>query len=61
LLYPPGDARALADGLDTLIADREPAVALGRNGREHVLRHHTWSSNARAVAALAAELVERPS
>jgi glycosyltransferase involved in cell wall biosynthesis len=61
LLYPPGDAEALADALATLIADRERGVALGRNGREHVLRHHTWTANARAVAALAAELVEQPS
>jgi glycosyltransferase involved in cell wall biosynthesis len=52
LLYPPGDAEALADALATLIADREGAAALGREGREHVLRHHTWEANARAVAAL---------
>jgi glycosyltransferase involved in cell wall biosynthesis len=61
LLYPPGDVEALADALATLIADRERAVALGRNGREHVRRHHTWSSNARAVAALVTELTEQPS
>ena len=58
LLYPPGDAEALADALATLIADRERAAALGRNGREHVLRHHTWTANARAVADRAAALVE---
>ena len=52
LLYAPGDAEALADALATLIADRERAAALGRNGRDHVLRHHTWTANARAVAAL---------
>jgi glycosyltransferase involved in cell wall biosynthesis len=61
LLYPPGDAQALADAVATLIADRERAVAHGRNGREHVLRHHTWRSNARALAALAAELTEQRS
>jgi glycosyltransferase involved in cell wall biosynthesis len=61
LLYPPGDVEALADALAMLIVDRERAVALGRNGREHVLRHHTWSSNARAVAALVTELTEQPS
>ena len=53
LLYPPGDAEALAEGLATLIADRERAVALGENGREHVVRHHTWAANARAVVELA--------
>ena len=58
LLYPPGDAEALADALATLIDDRERAAELGRHGREHVLRHHTWSSNAQAVAAVAGELLE---
>jgi len=58
LLYPPGDAEALADALATLIDDRERGLELGRNGREHVLRHHTWDSNARVVATLAAGLVE---
>jgi glycosyltransferase involved in cell wall biosynthesis len=52
-LYPPGDAEALADGLAALIADRERAAALGRNGREHVMRHHTWAANARTVVELA--------
>jgi glycosyltransferase involved in cell wall biosynthesis len=61
LLYPPGDAEALADALATLIADRERAVALGRNGREHVRRHHTWAANARTVAAVAAEATEESS
>jgi glycosyltransferase involved in cell wall biosynthesis len=58
LLYPPGDAEALADALATLIADRDGAAALGRNGREHARRHHTWESNAKAVANVAAELLE---
>ena len=61
LLYQPGDADVLADALDELIADRETAAALGRNGREHVLRHHTWTANARAVADRAAALVESTS
>ena len=53
LLYPPGDAEALADALAILIENRESALELGRQGREHVLRHHTWSANARVVADLA--------
>jgi glycosyltransferase involved in cell wall biosynthesis len=52
-LYPPGDAEALADALATLIEDRERGAELGRRGREHVVRHHTWEANARAVAELA--------
>jgi glycosyltransferase involved in cell wall biosynthesis len=58
LLYEPGDVDALADALAALIVDRETAAALGRNGREHVLRHHTWTANARAVAGCAAALME---
>jgi glycosyltransferase involved in cell wall biosynthesis len=55
LLYPPGDAQALADALAALLADRELAAALGRAGRAHVLRHHTWAANARALVELAGE------
>jgi glycosyltransferase involved in cell wall biosynthesis len=61
LLYQPGDVDALANALAALIGDRETAAALGRNGREHVLRHHTWTANARAVADRAAALVEHKS
>jgi glycosyltransferase involved in cell wall biosynthesis len=53
LLYPPGDAEALADALATLLEDRERGAALGRRGREHVRRHHTWEANARVVAEFA--------
>jgi glycosyltransferase involved in cell wall biosynthesis len=59
LLYEPGDVGALSDALAELIADRDVAAAFGRNGREHVLRHHTWTANARAVADRAAALVEQ--
>jgi glycosyltransferase involved in cell wall biosynthesis len=58
LLYQPGDVDSLADALAALIGNRKTAAALGRNGREHVLRHHTWAANARAVAGRAAALVE---
>jgi hypothetical protein len=38
----------------TVVLRAEPRLPmLGRNGREHVLRDHTWAANARAVAALA--------
>jgi glycosyltransferase involved in cell wall biosynthesis len=57
LLYPPGDVEALAGALAALIADSERAAALGRNGREHVLRHHTWAATAAAVADVLADAV----
>ena len=53
LLYPPGDADALAGAIRELLADPVRAERLGRAGREHVREEHTWERNARAVAALA--------
>ena len=38
LLVPPGDAAALARGIDTLLRDPARAAALGRSGRQRVQR-----------------------
>jgi glycosyltransferase involved in cell wall biosynthesis len=59
LLYPPGDAEALAAAISTLLPDRTRANSLGRAGREHVRRHHTWERNARLVVGLAGEVLGR--
>lgn len=59
LLYPPGDARGLANALSELAVDRGRARRLGRAGRRHVLRRHTWIVTARAVAELAGDAAER--
>jgi glycosyltransferase involved in cell wall biosynthesis len=37
-----GDAREFAATLDRLIADRQLAAALGRNGRTYFERHYAW-------------------
>lgn len=60
LLYPPGDVAALARALLALLVDPIRSAALAAAGREHVLRHHTWRSNATAVVgAVTAALDER--
>lgn len=46
LLVPPGDERALAEALDTLLSDDTRRAAMGRDGRAHALA----TFGARAVA-----------
>ncbi|MGX4692477.1 glycosyltransferase family 4 protein [Streptomyces sp. JNUCC 63] len=43
LAVPPGDAGALAAGLNRLLGDPELRARLGAAGRERVLRHFTWA------------------
>ena len=61
ILYPAGDAEALAGAIDTLLGERARASSLARAGREHVARHHTWERNARLVVDIADEVVARKS
>lgn len=42
LLFPGGDAGALADALHVLLSDPARAAALGRNGRARAEAHFTW-------------------
>jgi glycosyltransferase involved in cell wall biosynthesis len=57
-LYPPGDARALAEALRACLKDAGGAALLGQAGREHVRAFHTWRQAAQTVTELArAELV----
>ncbi|MGC9442311.1 glycosyltransferase family 4 protein [Streptomyces sp. WG5] len=51
LAVPPGDADALAAGLNRLLGDRELRARLGAAGRERVLRHFTWARAAEGTAA----------
>ena len=53
LLYPPGDIRALADTLLTLVSNPQQATRLAHAGRDHVRAHHTWAGNADRVVAVA--------
>lgn len=51
LAVPPGDAGALAAGLNRLLGDPELRVRLGAAGRERVLRHFTWARAAEGTVA----------
>ncbi|MFE0799058.1 glycosyltransferase family 4 protein [Streptomyces sp. NPDC058812] len=60
LAVPPGDAGALAAGLNRLLGDRELRARLGAAGRERVLRHFTWARAAEGTAARYREAIGRP-
>jgi glycosyltransferase involved in cell wall biosynthesis len=51
LAVPPGDAEALAAGLNRMLADAELRDRLGAAGRERVLRHFTWARAAEGTVA----------
>ncbi|MFF0510324.1 glycosyltransferase family 4 protein [Streptomyces sp. NPDC004250] len=57
LAVPPGDADALAAGLNRLLGDRELRARLGAAGRERVLRHFTWARAAEGTVARYREAV----
>ncbi|WP_446047031.1 glycosyltransferase family 4 protein [Streptomyces olivaceus] len=62
LAVPPGDADALAAGLNRLLGDRELRARLGAAGRERVLKHFTWARAAEGTVARYREaLGHRPS
>ncbi len=58
-LFAAGDAMALADTLEALIADRDAAAALGRRARMWVLDYRTWRRVARTMLSAHAAAVER--
>lgn len=53
LLVAPGDAAALAGALARLAGDPQLRARLGRDGRDRVLRHHTWDAVADRVVRIA--------
>ncbi|MFA3874150.1 glycosyltransferase family 4 protein [Streptomyces sp. MMCC 100] len=61
LAVPPGDADALAAGLNRLLSERELRARLGAAGRERVLKHFTWARAAEGtVARYRAAIGHRP-
>ncbi len=42
VLVPPEDADALASAISDLYPDRERAEAMGRAGRDLIMRRHAW-------------------
>jgi glycosyltransferase involved in cell wall biosynthesis len=55
LLFPPGDAEALAAALETLASDPGLCERLGAAARERMLREFDLRANARTLAARFAE------
>jgi glycosyltransferase involved in cell wall biosynthesis len=61
LAVPPGDAGALAAGLERLLDDAELRARLGAAGRERVLARFTWARAAEATAEqYRAAIAEQP-
>jgi glycosyltransferase involved in cell wall biosynthesis len=52
LIYPPGDAAALAESIRSLLDDPDVRARLGANAREWVLANRTWSANGRRYREL---------
>ena len=60
VLYPAGDAAALADRISGLASSRRLRAHLAWEGASHVLRRHTWQRNARQVLEWVAPPPLRP-
>ncbi|MFE1750160.1 glycosyltransferase family 4 protein [Streptomyces anandii] len=59
LAVPPGDAGALAAGLNRLLGDAELRTRLGAAGRERVLSRFTWARAAEGTVARYREAIAR--
>ncbi len=59
LLVPPQDPDALADAIVSLVADAHRCAAMGRAGRDMVVREYSVSKIAGATLALYRELLDR--
>ena len=60
LLSNPGDASDLATKIERLICHPEERFRFGRNAREHVCRHHTWSHVLQRILNVAGKLTPVP-
>lgn len=48
-MVPPGDCRALKDGLKVLIADRQRRDRLGQNARREAIAKYTWAAHTHQI------------
>jgi alpha-maltose-1-phosphate synthase len=60
LLVPPDDERALAEAINSLIADPAKAAELGARGRARAVAEFSWDSIAAQTAALYHSLLDKP-
>lgn len=56
LVIPPGDPTAIAAAVRRLQREGEMRAAMGRRGREAVLKHHSWQERAQTTAAILSKL-----
>jgi glycosyltransferase involved in cell wall biosynthesis len=59
VLVPPGDGVALADAIQSLLADPDRRMRMGAAGVERIERHFSWRACAEKTAALYAEVIDR--
>ena len=59
LLVPPGDAGALADGIERILGDAELQRRLGEEGRRRIVDHFSWRETAVRTMALYEEVCSR--
>ena len=59
ILVQPGDARALADGITTLLESEETRTRFGRVGRRRAETTYSWRAVAEATAAVYTEEIAR--
>ena len=57
-LVPPADPKALADGINRVLRDREMGRRMGLAGRKRVEEHFSWTSIAEKTKAMYGELIE---
>ena len=56
-LYEPGDAKSLAEGIQTILYNPALAAQMGDLARKKVLANHTWRNVAQRVTQLARSLI----
>ena len=58
-LVDPGDADALTEAMDRLLADPQSLTRMGQAGRAHVMQHFTIEREAEAITAIYSQLLSR--
>ena len=58
LLVPIKDSQALADGISTILSDKELAIRLGENGRRNVTKNYSWEDTVKRTITLYEELIQ---
>ncbi len=58
---PSGDVEALAHGIETLLADRDAARALGKRLRQRALEKFSWDASAKKIEAAYDALLQKKS